>query len=156
MKFLASILFILFFSACSHQNGFSKFDLTLDQEKAIDSLQSGKIYDRKDAAGIFAAIHLNEVYPQEFYKQETFLVYFYLKEDATALSANCFYLNKQAPLEIETLPPLNRFSHLSGVENEWNQYFVISFALQQEDKMLLKLEDERFSSSTLLFRKNEE
>ncbi|MBU0720610.1 hypothetical protein KJ877_04660 [bacterium] len=160
--FFTSLVLILFFSGCSHQNAFSKFKMDEKQELSASSLQSSKIKSGEDIRGIFSAIYLNEVYPESFNQKEYFFVYLYLKEKKIMHNPNALNdaeltlkLNGRPPIKIKQLPHANRFSHLAFTQSEWNSYYLVAF--EEEGKELsLVLESGDSLSDALLYKKDEQ
>jgi len=142
---------MLIFDGCSHKNAFSNFEMTQKQELGASSLQNSKVKEGERVDGIFSAIYLNEVYPKSFNQNEYFYVFYYLKnEENTSLK-----LNGLAPLKIKKLEKENQFSHLVKVQNRWTQYYLVSFA-QQENNISLVFENGQSFSDTLVYQKDEQ
>ena len=147
---LNALLFTLLFTACSHQNAFTKFNLNKEQELGISSLKSSKIIANNKVAGVFSAIYLNEVNPDKFNENEYFFIYAYLKDSSDDITLT---LNQKSAIKIEKLSNKNRFSHLCSVENDWNRYYLITFAKEKEDTLKLVLQTLEASSKTLVYEK---
>jgi len=142
---------MLIFGGCSHKNAFSNFEMTQKQELGASSLQNSKVKAGERVDGIFSAIYLNEVYPESFNQNEYFYVFYYLKnEENTSLK-----LNGLAPLKIKKLEKENQFSHLVKVQNRWTQYYLVSFA-QQENNISLVFENGQSFSDALVYQKDEQ
>jgi hypothetical protein len=165
MKFPTILLTsLLFLSGCSHQNAFTKFELSGDQEAAMASLQSSKIQYSDKVAGVVSVIYLNEVYPKSYNGKEYFLLYFYLKEDQKEIFDPTILehrdlqvqLNNTQAIKIKQLPTNNRFAHLSGTQSKWSRYYLVAFQEQSKNQLSLVLKDGKYSSNNITFRKNEE
>lgn len=150
MKYLLITLSTIFiFGGCSKNGAFEDFNLTKEQERSMNSLQSAKIRDAKTIDGMISAIYLNEVYPNTYNYHEYFFVYRYNK---TKSELN-LKLNSNSPIKVKKLSSKNEFSELIGVESEWNEYYLVSFEHQDTKKLSLVLESGQFSSDPLVYLK---
>lgn len=154
--------FILFFTGCSHNNAFSKFKMTKEQELSISSLQSSKIKSGEKIDGVFSAIYLNEVYPDVFNQNEYFYIYLYLKNKEKMYNPNSLdetklvvKLNGKTPIKVKELPKENQFSHLTSTKNEWNRYYIVAFK-ESGKQLSLVIENAKSSSATLNYKKDEQ
>lgn len=163
MKFFLILLSIAIInSGCSFKNGFSKFNMTKEQELSAESLQSSKITNSNGVQGIVSAIYLNKVYPKAFYKDEYFFVYYYIKEDKEMHNPNFFdnkqtmlLLNSKEPIKIKELPSDNQFSDLVSVRNKWSKYYLVAFK-ESGNILNLVIKSQNSSSNTLTYVKKEE
>ncbi len=153
---------ILLFNGCSHNNAFTKFGVTKEQELSMSSLQSSKIKLGEKVDGVFSAIYLNEVYPDIFNQNEYFYVYLYLKDAKKMYDPNslddielALKLNGKTPIKIKQLPNENQFSHLSSTKNEWSRYYIVAFK-EIGKKLNLTLESGNSSSAVLKYKKDEQ
>ena len=154
MKYITIIFIsILFLNGCSKNNAFDDFGLDLRQELSINSLQTSKIKNKHQIDGIFSAIYLNKIYPKLFNYNEYFFIYYYAKSDTKNLILK---LNGAKPIKIKKLPAKNRFSKLSGIENEWSSYLLVAFKKQNKDTIGLFLENNQFSSDLLVYQKDQQ
>jgi len=151
MKFLITLILIITFSACSHKNAFSEFNMNSYQELAIASLKRVKIINNNHTIGAFNAIYLNEVYPDEYYEAEYFFVYIYLNDNQEIKLS----LNAASPIALKTLKAKNKFSDLSASSNNWNRYYLVSFDKQGE-KLTLKLQSNQSFSAVLKYHKDKQ
>ena len=159
--FLIFILFTILLTGCADKNAFSKFNMTTAQGLSESSLQSSKIKSNKQIDGVFSVIYLNEVYPNIYFKNEYFYVYFYLKNKKKMYNPNLLEdigltlkLNSQLPIKIKQLPPANKFSHLVTTKNEWNSYYLVAFKEQKSKKLSIVLENGQSSSDPLIYQKD--
>lgn len=154
--------FVLLFSGCSHNNAFSKFNMTKEQELSISSLQSSKIKLGEKVDGVFSAIYLNEVYPDAFNQNEYFYIYVYLKDKKKMYNPNSLddielvlKLNGKTPIKVKQLPNENQFSHLTSTKSKWNRYYLVAFK-ELGKKLNLVLESGQSSSAVLKYQKDEQ
>ncbi|MEA1954979.1 MAG: hypothetical protein U9N02_00620 [Campylobacterota bacterium] len=151
MKYIIiTLISILFFNGCSKNNAFDDFDLDATQELSINSLQTSKIKNGYEIDGIFSAIYLNKIYPKLFNNNEYFFVYYYMKSDIESVTLK---INGSKPIKIKKLPAKNRFSNLAGIENEWNNYYLVAFKKQEKDTINLVLENGPYVSDLLVYQK---
>ncbi|MFA6195390.1 MAG: hypothetical protein WC656_01950 [Sulfurimonas sp.] len=153
--FLTSLTFILLFSSCADKTAFSRFEMSKEQELTASSLQSSKIVSGEKVDGSFSAIYLNEIYPSSMSEYESFYVSLFLKQDKENFKIR---LNSKLPLSIEKLPHANEFSHLALVENEWNNYYLVTFEkdVQTKAQLSLQLESGLSSRAVLIYQKDEQ
>lgn len=168
MKNTLVTLFLSFLlTGCSHQNAFTKFNMPAAEEKAFASQQDTSIIQKKEVAGAFSAVYLNEVSPDLYNEKEYFLVSIYLK-DNQALDTLKNYeqvqqettkgvfvlLNHTYPLTIEPLPQeLQKYISLNA---DWNNYYLVVFEESRENTMRISLSGDGFQTKSLLYYKNEE
>jgi hypothetical protein len=163
MKFFLTLLSIAVInSGCSFKNGFSKFNMTKEQELSADSLQSSKILNNNGLQGIFSAIYLNKIYPKAFNKDEYFFVFYYIKDQKEMHNPNLFdnkntkiLLNSKEAIKIKELPNNNQFSDLVSVKNKWTKYYIVAFK-ESGDVLNLVIKNNNSSSQTLRYMKKEE
>lgn len=161
MKFFIPIFLLLFFSSCSHKNAFSEFKMDENQELSITSLKRTKIIKNGEVIGAFNAIYLNEVYPDIYNTHEYFFVYIYLKDIENISNPNTInndkltiFLNNNSPMKLKELDSQNRFYKLSASKNEWNRYYLVSFATKGK-RLTLKLENDQSFSVSLKYQKDQ-
>ena len=154
---------LLLFTACSSQNGFSKFHVQERQERALENIKSSKIIADENIQGIMSAIYLNDIYPLTYNQNEYFLLSFYLKDEATIYDEINYQdsklritLNEKLPLKIKELEKENRFSDLIGSQNEWRRYYLIAFPKEEVNALTLLLRYGSYASSSLVYLKNRE
>lgn len=149
--FLTSLIIVLLFSSCATKSAFSKFNMDHKQELSASSLQSSKISSKEGVDGVFSAIYLNEIYPEEFNEYESFYVYLYLKRGRPDFTIT---LNDKLPLNMRQLPHDNRFAHLVSTDNDWNKYYLVTFEKVDSNATTLNLvvESGDSSSSVLDFK----
>ena len=151
--FLITLTFILFFSGCSYQNAFSKFDMTVEEELIAANTQSSKIESKEKIEGVFTAIYLNNVYKESFKEGENFLIAVYMKN--SEINYN-FKLNELTPLKVEKIQKLEEFSEFTALmktKERWNKYYLVSFE-EQETNLRLSIEKESSFSAELLYLKD--
>ena len=152
MKYIIiTLITVLAFSGCSKNNAFDSFKLTKEQELSINSLQSSKIKSVKDTDGIFSAIYLNDIYPKLFNHNEYFFVFYYMKSHNIDVK---FRLNGDETIKIKKLPSNNRFTNLIDIQNNWNNYYLVSFNKQKKKTLNLLLENGLYSSDLLKYQKD--
>lgn len=157
--FLPALTVLTLFWGCSYENGFSKFDLSKEEELSANSLQNSKIKHKNELSGLFQSIYLNDVYPEKYHDDEFFYISIYVKNkngfDPNNL-AQYMRLNKTAPLSVEKLPESNQFSHLLASQNDWNSYYLVSFKQQADRKMVLDFKFKEYTSDKVMYHKDEE
>jgi len=149
--FTIILTFLALFSGCASKNAFERFEMSEKQELSEDALVRSKIKYKEDVNGIISTIYLNFVSPQEYIDGEYFYVYMYLKNKNYE---SRFLLNDKEPIEIKELPPVNKFSTLTQIKNEWSKYYLVKFD-KQEDKLNFVFENGPYSSDILKFEKDE-
>jgi len=160
MKIFIPIFLLLFFSSCSNKNAFSEFEMDENQQLSTTSLKRTIITENKNVIGAFNAIYLNDVYPDIYNTHEYFFVYIYLKENENISNPNTvnkdklnIFLNNKPPVKLKKLNSKNRFYKLSASKNDWNRYYLVSFATQGK-KLTLKLENGQSFSVELKYQKD--
>jgi len=151
MRYFLTTLFLSFIlTACSHQNAFTKFNFTKEQELGVSSLKSSKIMNNNQIEGVFSAIYLNEIDSNSFNGDEYFYIYAYLKNSSDKITLT---LNKKNAIKIEKLSNKNKFSNLSSINNDWNQYYLVTFAKEKRNTLNLRLKTLESSSTALVYKK---
>ena len=160
MKFFIPIFLLLFFSSCSHKNAFYEFEMDKNQELSTISLKRTKIIQNEKVIGAFNAIYLNEVYPDTYNGHEYFFVYIYLKDNENISNPDTInqdklsiFLNNSSPLKLKELDSQNRFYRLSSSKNDWNRYYLVSFAAKGK-RLTLRLENDPSFSVELKYQKD--
>ena len=147
---LNALFFTILLAACSHQNAFTKFNLNKEQELGMSSLKSSKIIANNKVRGVISAIYLNEVDPNQFNENEYFYIFTYLKDSSEDITLT---LNQKSAIKIEKLSNENRFSHLCSIKNEWNRYYLVTFAKEKKDTLKLILQTSNGSKASLVYKK---
>ncbi|MFA5232831.1 MAG: hypothetical protein WC390_00385 [Sulfurimonas sp.] len=159
--FFIFLTFLILFTGCSKKNAFFGFEMDKAQELCASSLQSSKIISKDgEVSGVFSAVYLNEVYPQAFYGDEYFFVFFYTKENKELYDSKnptesdlILKLNDNLPIKMEVLAQENQFSHLADIKNDWNHYYLVAF--KKSSVLNLVLENGKSSSAVLKYNKEE-
>lgn len=152
MKNILIILVLpLLMMGCAQKNAFSLFELSKKQERSENSIQSSKIKNAQEANGVVSVVYLNAIEPKLYRDAEYFYIYYYVKSGAEELS---FTLNNRAPLEIEKLKSINRFTELTNSNSEWQEYYLVKFE-EQGDILNIRVLNAEFSSESLKFEKDE-
>ena len=149
--FVLLLGFLLFLNGCSHDNAFTRFHMTPEQELGSDSILKSKVKKDDLNDGLVSVIYLNKVYPTQYKDAEYFYVYFYLK---TKTEKPRFLLNSHQALNIKELQRVNEFTNLTSIQTKWNKYYLVSFT-SQKDKLNFSFESGPFSSDLLSFEKDE-
>ena len=153
MKTFTIILtFLALFSGCASKNAFEQFKMSEKQELSANALQRSKIKYGENVNGIVSTIYLNFVSPKEYIDGEYFYIYAYLKNKNYEFR---FLLNDNEPISIQELPPVNKFTELTHIDNEWSKYYLVKFEKQQDDKLSFVFENGPYSSDILKFEKDE-
>jgi len=147
--FLITILFMFVFDGCSSKNAFSSFQMTSEQEKSEDNMQSSKIKDGDTIDGLVTVIYLNKVIPQTYKVDEYFYVYLYTKHNNDSIK---FLLNGNEALKVKELEPKNMFTHLTSFKAEWSKYYLVVFKAE-DSKLSFNVKNMQFSSNNLVFEK---
>jgi len=150
--FVIIILFMFAFNGCSTKNAFSNFEITPEQEKSEDNLQSSKIVDGEIIDGLVTVIYLNKVIPQTYKENEYFYVYLYTKHNNDNIK---FLLNGSEPLQVEELEAENMFSYLTSFNAEWSSYYLVAFKTE-DSNLSFSVKNTHFSSNELIFEKEEQ
>ena len=153
MKFFTiTTLFLLFFSACSYENAFSRFNISQEHAKSEENILSAKIYHDKDVVGVVSCVYLNAVIPQKYQDGEYFYVYLYSKKGTDALS---FVLNNISAMKVKELDVNNEFINLTSSNVDWQRYYLVKFKTQGE-LLVFKTKIAQFTSSPMTFNKDNE
>ena len=123
---LFSLCCIVFFGACSSENGFSKFKMDRDEALSASSLQSFKIINNKKLKGTISTIYLNDIYPNKFTKKDSFYISIFLKDNSQFKDLK-FKLNNKNMINIVKLDDNNKFSKLIPTKIKWNQDYLVDF-----------------------------
>ena len=152
MKYIIlTFIIMLSFSGCSKNNAFDNFDLTKNQEKSMNSLQSSRIFYKQNSDGIFSAIYLNNIYPKKFKDEEYFFVYFYTKSKAKNIKLK---LNNILAIKMQKLPSENEFTDLVKTKTNWNNYYLVTFKKQDKKNLNLTFENYPYTSDQLVYLKD--
>jgi len=150
--FVIIILFMFAFDGCSTKNAFSSFNITLEQEKSEDNIQSSKIVDGEIIDGLVTVIYLNKVVPQTYKENEYFYVYLYTKHNNDNIK---FLVNGNKALKVEELEPQNIFTYLTSFNAEWSRYYLVAFKAEDAN-LSFSVTNAHFSSNELIFEKEEQ
>ena len=147
---IVSIAILL--SACATKNAFGKFKMSQDEELGASSMLSSKIKSTQSVTGVFSAIYLNEVYPESFNGNEYFFIQYYLNDIDAKFTLR---LNNNEAINIQKLPPKNRFSNIIHTQSEWSRYYLVEFK-KQGDSLNLLFESNQSTSALLKYQKDEQ
>lgn len=151
MKYLLTLL--LFLSGCSEKNAFTHFDMTKEQELGVSNLKGAKIIKNDGStAGVLSTVYLSKVYPTMYNDNEYFYIYMYLKKPKIKLSIK---LNGKKPIETQVLNPNNSFTRLTSVQNDWTDYYLVTFAKDTNDTANLSFESDQSLPVLLKYLKDE-
>lgn len=156
--FLTALIITILISGCGTRNAFSKLNVELEQEKAIENTRSWKIASSDNVTGVFSAVYLNNVYENMSKNTNEFYLSIYLKDKNYDLNIT---LNKEAPLKIEKIAQENKFTHLLPMKNEWTKNYVVSFDNTKNDdknatdELILQIDSGQFSSGPLKYSKDQ-
>ncbi len=158
---LLTTLLVSFFSGCSHTTAFDFFKMDANYERAISNLQTGTIARSFETEVILSSIYLNKVYPQQYRDGEYFFIALYIADDQrpflnpeeTEHSEYKLTLNGVNYLNAKVLKEDDPLRSLMPINNEWNRYYLIKFATQSREDLLLKLEDMNLNTIKLKYRK---
>ncbi len=149
MKLLSLLTLVLFlFSGCSKTTAFDFFKMDKNYEKAISNLQSGTIAKSFETEAILSSVYLNEVYPDEYSNGEYFFLALYLSDDKRLFFKSGLNdpdykltLNNTNFIDGKELKSDHKLRSLMPINNEWNRYYLIKFASQERNDLLLKLQN---------------
>ena len=149
----AQLLFIAFtaFFGCAEKSALSKFDLPKEQERALNSVTLGKIEQNGELYAIVEAICLNLIDPKR-YKNESFYIVIATKKKGL-LHRITLELDGKSPLRLVKLPQKNDYTNLTGIDNEWNDYYFVEFPPIHSRKLKLRIELSNGAEATVDFQK---
>ncbi len=161
MKSLLSLaLLATLFSGCSQTTAFDFFKMDANYERAISNLQTGTIARSFETEVILSSIYLNKVYPQQYRDGEYFFIALYIadKQDFFLKSKqrNSDYkltLNGIDFVSAKELKENDPLRSLMPINNQWNRYYLIRFAVQPREDLLLQLEDRDLNTIKLHYKK---
>ncbi|HIP20062.1 MAG TPA: hypothetical protein EYG70_02935 [Sulfurimonas sp.] len=148
--FLTINILLLFLSACSYDNAFSRFDISEQRAKSEESLISSKIYDKKNIAGVINVVYLNAVNPEKYKDSEYFYIYLYAKKSEALIS---FTLNDINATSTQELEANNDFTALTDSNVSWKKYYLVRFE-QQGTRLKLIANIANLSSDAIIFSKD--
>lgn len=153
MKRLLHIFFIiLLLSGCADKDAFSKFKLVKDEELAFDNVMFSKIKKGENVYAVAAAVHLNDVYPKRYEKENFYIIIF--AKNKKLLNNFSVTLDDAKPLLIKKLPKQNEYTHLLHIKNSWSSYYLAKFPTQKAKKLTLHISLPNQAKATLTFQKN--
>ncbi|MDF1875834.1 hypothetical protein JHD48_08815 [Sulfurimonas sp. SAG-AH-194-I05] len=153
MKYLLSALIItIVTSGCSTRNAFSKLEVGLDEEYAIENTRSGKIKIDEQITGVFSSVYLNNFYKNIDKSTNQFYISVYSKTKEEGLK---FTLNKKNPLLVQRLACNNEFVSLLPLQTKWTQNYLVSFEDTQLNTLTLKIDIGPSSSGPLSYLKDQ-
>ena len=138
----------LFISGCATKNAFSKLNMGVEQEKAIENTRCAKLVSKNIVGGIFSAVYLNNIYKDIDKKTQKFYISIYMKNTEENLNIR---LNTEEPLETKKLPSTNEYVHLLSTKNKWTSHYEVTFAKTQDESLSLSLDSGPFSSGLLSY-----
>ncbi|RUM61183.1 MAG: hypothetical protein DSZ03_08925 [Sulfurimonas sp.] len=157
MKFLlVTALLASFFSGCSRTTAFDFFKMDANYERAISNLQTGTIARSFETEVILSSIYLNKVYPKQYNDAEYFFIALYLADNQQETLQNSEYkltLNGVDFLHVKELQEDDPLRSLMPIDNEWNRYYLVTFAKQPREDLLLQLEDRDLNTIKLHYTK---
>ncbi|SFV68798.1 hypothetical protein MNB_SM-4-1084 [hydrothermal vent metagenome] len=133
-NFLIINIFLLFLSACSYDNAFSRFDISPQRASSEENIVSSKIYSEKSIAGIVSCLYLNTVNPEKYNDGEYFYIYLYAKDNKASVS---FTLNDMNASIIKELEADNEFTVLTDSNASWQKYYFLKFASEDTNLTLI-------------------
>ena len=145
---LLGIVTTILISGCATKNAFSKLNMGVEQEKAIENTRCAKITSNDNVGGIFSAIYLNNIYKEIDKNTQKFYISIYLKNTDSEVDIR---LNNQKPLQMKKLPSKNEYSHLLSTNNKWTKNYEVSFVKTQGQKLNLSIDSGPFSSGQLSY-----
>jgi hypothetical protein len=148
--FLIITAFSIIFTNCSHQSAFSYFNITPEQAKSEESIQSSEIYNKQNISGVVSAIYLNSIMPKEYNGDEYFYIYMYSKNDDKNIT---FLLNNKKALKIIELQNQNKFSHLVSSNPQWKKYYLVKFS-KEGNLLKFQVKLSQSSSKKMIYIKN--
>jgi len=140
---------VTLFTGCSHNNAFSEFNITKNQEKGEENLLSSKIYSENKVNGFISALYLNKVFPKRYKDGEYFYISLYLPNDKNSIH---FILNKSHATKVTKLPAINEFSKIISFKGKWKDYYLVEFK-EGAKELKLSVENSNSSSKKMLFKK---
>jgi len=151
--FLLIPLVVTLFQACSSQSAFSHFDITQEQAKSEEIIQSSKITQKQDIVGVVTTLYLNPIDSEKYEKYEYFYVTLYLKKNEKYVK---FLLNGEEATESKLLPNKNNFSKLLHETPLWSKNYLLLFPKREGESVLrFKIESKDASSQEMHFNRDE-
>ena len=160
------ILFIIsvtIFSGCS--SNFERYVPSSEHEKASTSYKSVRILEEGKSKIILSTVYLNDVYPKYTDGKAHFLVAFYSKENNSTLyftksideteGEYRLLLNGEDAIASEELDRDDRLRELMPINNSWNRYFYVRYALPSA-KPVLVLENGHIEPVVITYQKAQE
>jgi hypothetical protein len=150
--FLTIFAFTVVIAGCAHKSAFESFNISKEQERSEDLIQSSKIKSDDKTIGIVSAVYLNKIKPDKFKENEYFYIASFVKKEYPQNLG--FYLNKHKALNVKELNTTNEFTSLMQIDADWYRYYLVSF--KKEGSLLrLEVKNQAGSSQPMLFNKEE-
>lgn len=144
---------MILISGCATKNAFSEFNLKDSEQKAIENTRCSKITSENVVGGIFSAVYLNNIYENMNKEHKMFYISIYIKENNNDFNVT---LNNEAPIQIQKLPVLNKYSHLLPNKNEWTQNYLVTFKSTPNSDINLSIDSGQYSSGPLSYAKDQQ
>jgi len=148
-KLLLISLISLIFFGCAHESAFDRFEMSVEQERSEESIQSTKIMDKNGSVGVVTALYLNKTYPDLFKDAEYFYIYLNIDADIDDIE---FILDGYPSLLIEELESKNAYTKLTKFDAEWKHYYLVGFK-EGGESLRLQIKNREATSSTMTFKK---
>ena len=154
MKQIYLLFFIAIFTfGCSSKNGFSYFDLNVDEQRWENNRITATITQNEKVIGTVTAVYLNRAIPKLYSGAEYFFVALYTKEDIN--ETQCF-LNTQPSLLQEQIKDMKEFENYTQHFTKWDKLYIVGFSEVKDTEVLrLVVKNKNYSSTPLVFKKSE-
>ena len=153
MKFFSiSAVFLILLSGCSQKSAFSNFELSQEQEYSISNTQRAKIVSPTQIEGVFTAVYLNNIYPQKYTANDSFLIFFYMKDEIHPKEL-AFKANKKEAIKIEEVQNNVEFATLFEMQSSWNSCYLLEFEGDEKKEINFEVNSGIYKSIPLIYKK---
>ncbi len=161
MRFsVLAISAMLAFGGCAEKGAFDLFKMDDAHERAVEQLRTGSIVLSLETKAIISTLYLNPIYPEHYNDGEYFIGAVYFEKDIRGIRERMpedagyqLTLNGKKPTFIEVLKEKDPRRRFIPIQNNWNRYYIIRFAEEQNSSLALRLENNQTGSVVLHYQK---
>ncbi|MBU1927822.1 hypothetical protein KKG77_02345 [bacterium] len=150
--FSISAVLLVLLAGCSQKSAFSNFELSEEQEYSISNTQRAKIISPTQIEGVFTAVYLNNIYPQKYNTNDSFLIFLYTKDEIHPKKLP-FQSNQKEAIKIEKIQNNDEFATLFEMQNSWNSCYLFEFESDDNKEIKFEVNSGTYKSIPLIYKK---
>lgn len=159
VKIVAIGALLALLSGCTQTTAFDFFTMESAYERAITQMRTATLADESQTKAVVSAVYLNRVEPETYYEGEYFFIALYSKKQCALAEPGSkrpgfvLTLNGKAFIEASELDATHPLRSAMPVRNEWNRYFLVHYAAQETEELVMTLAKEHHGEAKLTFEK---